>query len=315
MAATLTASSGFVLPDGRTICYRLSFADDVKRPTILLAGMLATTGAVWARVVDELHRAGFRTLAYDHPGHGGSAPPAVLSTNTFEAMSDDVLALVKGLLGGRGIEPPQKELLHAWIGCSLGAATGVVFAARHPGILRHLVVCDTGSQSPFAAGGPDAVDSFTPRVQAARAAGSLAETLAGTRTRWFGQAWLQNPAHADEAGRLQALMAETTLDGYETCIAALLAPGFDLERHEAPRLADCLPPGGRVLVLVGEKDEPLPPAMKTLASLIRAGFAAKYGAAAAEKSVRFAVVPGAGHASFVDGFDAWCALVLPFLQS
>ncbi|CAK7203066.1 hypothetical protein SEUCBS139899_005795 [Sporothrix eucalyptigena] len=278
-------ASSFALPDGRRIQYTLTFPDEPQRPTIILSSLLATTAAVWDDVVNVLQKNGFRTLAYDHPGHGGSGVPADLKSNTLQEMADGVFALLQSL---------SLNAVHAWIGCSLGAATGVVFATRHPGVLGHLVVCDTISGSPGNVGAPDA---FTPRVKALRdGQATLEEGLAQTRERWLGKEFLES--HPKKTAWLTQLMSETTLDGFETCIAALLSPGFDL-RKIAPTVGV-----DRVLVVVGEKDADLPTTMKALSEQMKEE---------GKRLVGFHVLPNAGHACFVDAFDPWCKVVLPFL--
>lgn len=280
----------FTVPGGHSLRYTLTFPDAPERRTILLSSLLATTAAVWDDVVAVLHQNGFRVLRYDHPGHGGSSVRTKdLSDNTLDGMADDVYALVQSTTG--------TTQLHAWIGCSLGAATGVVFAARHPGVVRRLVVVDTISASPGNAG---VADAFSPRVKALRDGDQTFETaLAQTRERWLGDAWLT--AHPAQRAWLERLMAETTLDGFETCIAALLSPQFDLR----PLAATVASSGvERVLVVVGENDADLPTTMKALADQMRD---------ASGRSVGFHVLPNAGHASFIDGFESWCKVVLPFL--
>jgi pimeloyl-ACP methyl ester carboxylesterase len=280
----------FTLPGGHSLRYTLTFPDVPERRTILLSSLLATTAAVWDDVVAVLHQNGFRVLRYDHPGHGGSSVRTKnLAENTLDGMADDVYALVQSV----GLTK-----VYAWIGCSLGAATGVVFAARHPGVVRRLVVIDTISASPGNAG---VADAFSPRVKALRDGDQNFETaLAQTRARWLGEEWLA--ANPDKSAWLERLMSETTLDGFETCIAALLSPQFDLR----PLAANVASKGvERVLVVVGEKDADLPTSMEALATQMRD---------ASGQKAAFHVLPNAGHASFVDGFDAWCEVVLPFLS-
>ncbi|CAK7233766.1 hypothetical protein SCUCBS95973_008707 [Sporothrix curviconia] len=285
MASARFSPSTFALPDGRRLQYTLAFPSELQRPTIVLSSLLATTAAVWDDVVNVLHKNGLRALTYDHPGHGGSSVPADLQSNTLQGMADDVFALLQSL---------SLRTVHAWIGCSLGAATGIVFAARHPGVLNRLVVCDTISGSPGNMGAPDA---FTPRVKAFHdRQATMEEGLAQTRERWLGKEYLDS--HPEKAAWLAQLMSETTLDGFETCIAALLSPGFDLRKIASSVGV------GKVLVVVGEKDADLPATMKYLADQIRDD---------GKRTVDFHVLKNAGHASFVDGFDSWCEVVVPFL--
>ena len=287
----------FTLADGRALRYTLSSPDEPQRPTVLLASLLSTTGAVWDHVVPLLHAIGLRTLTYDHPGHGGSAAPTDLGSTTLESMADDVYALLAGLASEQKLAIPR---LHAWIGCSMGAAAGVVFATRHPGTVGTLVVCDTISASPANMGVDDA---FGPRVRMVREQGTCANLLSATRERWFGADWIA--AHPDTVAWLSQLMSETTVDGFETSVAALTSPTFDL-RALAPKVADSVE---RVLLVVGENDADLPVTMKALAADIKKGFGA-----AADDKVGFHVLPVAGHASFIDGFEAWRAVVIPFLS-
>ncbi|CAK7222125.1 hypothetical protein SBRCBS47491_004763 [Sporothrix bragantina] len=285
MASTSFSPSTFALPDGRRLRYTLTFPDEPERRTVVLSSLLATTAAVWDDVVEVLHQNGFRALTYDHPGHGGSSAPADLQRNTFQGMADDVFALLQSL---------SLSKVYAWIGCSLGAATGVVFAARHPGVLDRMVVCDTISGSPGNLGAPDA---FTPRIKALRdGQATMEEGLAQTRERWLGKEFLDR--HPEKAAWLAQLMSETTLDGFEACIAALLSPGFDLREIEPGIGVD------KLLVVVGEKDADLPTTMEALADQIRDGD---------KRVVDFRVIKNAGHASFIDGFDSWCEVVVKFL--
>ncbi|ERS95478.1 hypothetical protein HMPREF1624_07994 [Sporothrix schenckii ATCC 58251] len=285
-----TQPTTFTLPGGHRLRYTLTFPGAPERRTILLSSLLATTAAVWDDIVAVLHQNGFRVLTYDHPGHGGSTVRTKdLAENTLDGMADDVYTLVESI----GITQ-----LHAWIGCSLGSATGVVFAARHPGVVRRLVVVDTISASPANAG---VADAFSPRVKALRAGDQTLEAaLAQTRERWLGEEWLT--AHPDKRAWLERLMAETTIDGFETCIAALLSSQFDLRP-----LAGTVASSGveRVLVVVGEKDADLPTSMKALADQMRDG---------SGKDIGFHVLPNAGHASFIDAYGTWLDVVLPFLK-
>ncbi|CAK7245880.1 MAG: hypothetical protein STHCBS139747_007485 [Sporothrix thermara] len=285
MAAARFSPSIFVLSGGRRLQYTLAYPDEPQRPTVVLSSPLATTAAVWDDVVNVLHKKGLRALTYDHPGHGGSSAPDDLQSNTLQTMAEDVFELLQSL---------SLNTIHAWIGCSLGAATGTVFSERHPGVLDRLVICDTVSGSPANMGTPDV---FTPRVRALRDGQStLEEGLAQTRERWLGKDYLAS--HPEQAAWLTQLMSETTMDGFETCIAALLSPGFDL-REIAPKIGV-----DKVLVVVGEKDADLPTTMKALADQIYDG---------GKRAVGFHVLQNAGHTSFIDGFDSWCEVVLPFL--
>jgi 3-oxoadipate enol-lactonase len=207
-------------------------------------------------------------------------------------MAEDVYALLKHL----GIKK-----LHAWIGVSMGAAAGIVFAAKYPGVVGKLIVCDTISSSPGNAGAPD---GFTPRVAAAREAGNMDATIEGTLERWLGGTWMEkNPA---ETERMRKLMHGTSINGYETCCAALISETFDLRRitTKAGSGVDA------ALLLVGENDANLPESMEELRQGIESGLKSKKGESA---SVALKVIGNAGHVCFIDGFDGFMEHVTKFL--
>ncbi|KFH45030.1 3-oxoadipate enol-lactonase-like protein [Hapsidospora chrysogenum ATCC 11550] len=283
--------SSITLPDSRKFAYSL---DTVPQdgPIVILANSLCATLALWDNVVPVLNKNGFRTLRYDQPGHGDSSAPAGLDT-TFDSMADDVRFLLQSL---------DITKVHAWVGVSMGAATGVVFTTKFPGVVSRLAICDTVSCSPVNAGTEDA---FGARVAAAREAGNMEATVEGTMERWFGKAWVNT--NAEEAQRMRSLMIRTTVDGFESCCHALRSPSFDLR-----------PLYGRVgasvdeaICVVGEKDANLPQSMEEMRAQIEEGFTA----AGKPKKVELAVVKNAGHVCFIDGFDQFVRIITPFLTA
>lgn len=279
-------NKSFTLPDGRVISYCMTEAVPGS-PTVLLSNSLCSPFRAWDRVVPVLSDAGFGVLRYDQPGHGDSGVPVDLRSTTFDSMADDVAALLAHLGVSR---------LHGWVGVSMGASTGVYFAARYPGVVRRLVACDTVSGAPANFG---AADPFAARVRAMREAGSLDGLLLATLERWFGRAWMHS--HPAEAARMRAVLAGTTMDGFETCCAALSNPGYDLW----PRLEAAGRGCEEALIVVGEKDADLPTTMRE----IQAGLERGNG-----KLVELKVIKGAGHVCFIDGFEEFCDVVVSFLQ-
>lgn len=280
------------LPEGRELSYCLSAEPSPDSPIVLLANSLCADARSWDKVVPVLHSAGLRTLRFDFPGHGASEVPADVTTTTFGSLADDVYALLESL----GLAK-----IHAWLGVSMGAATGIVFVTRYPGIVSRLVACDTIACSYVNEEG--GTDVFAPRVAAAREKG-MDGVIEGTLARWFGEEWMKN--NPDETSRMRSLMKSTTVDGFETCCAALRSPTFDL-RPLLPKVASSV---DDVLLVVGEKDANLPQTMDTMRKQIEEGFQK----AGKEKSVALEVIPNAGHVCFIDGFDKFCQVVVPFLK-
>merc|ERR1712070_648295 len=105
----------------------------------------------------------------------------------------------------------------------MGGIKGVYFVSRHPGIVNKLIVSDAIAMSPTVAG---ITDNFAARARAAKEAGSVAEDLAITRKRWFGEEWMAE--HPGETARMENSMASTTIGGLEACCTALGQLSFDL---------------------------------------------------------------------------------------
>lgn len=281
------------LPDGRGISYEISRAPGGDaRPLILLSNSLCAPYCTWDAVVQQLNIHGIAVLRYDQPGHGLSESPGNADETTFESLADDVAALLRHL---------QISKLDAWVGVSMGSATGVVFATRYPGVIDKLIVCDTISCSPRVAGTPDV---FETRSQAAVEAGNMDDIVEQTIDRWFTQAWRQkNP---DELSRVRSIMQTTTVNGFAACCHALSAPTFDL-RPLAPKLADCVK---EVTLAVGENDANLPQSMKELQILIQGGFSND----GEGKMINLHVLKNAGHVCYLDNLPDFLHVVVNELR-
>ncbi|KAI1269343.1 alpha/beta-hydrolase [Xylariaceae sp. FL1019] len=292
MAASTSVTS-LQLPDSRALSYDVTApSTDKARPYVLLASPLCAPLATWDHVVPELVSQGFNVLRFDQPGHGSSGVPADLSTTTFESMADDVHHLLKHL---------QIEKLYAWIGVSMGAATGIVYAAKYPGVIERLVPCDTISSSPVNAGTDDA---FGPRVAVAREAGNLDASVEGTMERWFGRSWMET--NVSESERMRKLMRSTSVDGFETCCAALRSKTFDLR----PLVTKAGAGVKSALLVVGANDANLPQSMQELRKGIEDGLKSKQGESV---SVELKVIENAGHVLFIDGFTDFIKIITQFL--
>ncbi|ROT42650.1 alpha/beta-hydrolase [Sodiomyces alkalinus F11] len=287
--ASNSDSSLLTLPDGRSLEYRLSAPP--SGPVILLPNFLGAPFQAWDPFLPSLHARNFRTLNFNQPGHGASTTPADLTSTTFPSIADDVSHLLSHL----GI-----ETLYAWIGLSMGAALSFFFVTRHPDRVGKLIACDTLSSSPRNAGTDDI---FANRVKAARDAGSLSATVESTLQRWFGDAWIA--AHPDETARLRALMATTTLDGFETCCNALRSDTFDVR----PLFRKVGASVEEALLVVGENDGDLPQSMATMRDEVQEGFKE----AGKDREVELKLIRNAGHVSFIDGFEQFSNHVLAFL--
>ncbi|KAJ9612043.1 Transcription initiation protein SPT3 [Cladophialophora chaetospira] len=284
------------LSDGRLMSYALSTTShqtDIRPPVVLLSNSLSAPYRSWDRVTGVLLAEGFDVLRYDQPGHGDSSAPSDLDQTTFDSMAEDVCSLLQSL---------NITKLGAWIGVSMGAAKGVFFSTKYPGLVESLVICDTIISSPTVAG---VTDVFGPRASQALAEGNMKSMVDATLARWFSAEW--RTANPVEVESTRDIMMGTKVEGFVTCIRALQSPGFDL----TPLAGNLGSSVDNVLMLVGELDANLPQTMDVLRRQIQEGF----DVVGKNVTVHLRVVKNAGHVCYVDGFEEFCHIVIGFLKS
>ncbi|HZR61832.1 MAG TPA: alpha/beta fold hydrolase [Xanthobacteraceae bacterium] len=224
-------------------------------PWIVFSNSLATSTAMWDEQAAAL-KSRFRVLRYDQRGHGGTEVPA--GRYAFDTLLEDAL----GLLDALGIAKTH------FAGLSMGGATALGLAERHPDRLDRVIVCDSPCQST-----PQSSQQWEERIAVAQKHGidALVEPTVG---RWFPPETLaKNPPHLD---KVRAMFRATPVNGFIGCAAALAAHDY------ASAIASVKRP---VLFLVGEKDAPAP-AMRKLHEKLPGS--------------RYVELPGAGHISNMD---------------
>jgi 3-oxoadipate enol-lactonase len=196
-------------------------------PTLVLAGSLGSTAAMWDPLVAFLADS-FRVVRCDLRGHGESpSPPAPY---VIDDLGDDLVALLDEL----GIERAHLA------GTSIGAMAAMSAAARHHDRVDRLVVI--GASARF--------EDARPWVERARRVlvegpEAIAEV---TVARWTTPGWAAD--HADRLPAMQAMFRRADPAGYAGCCLALAA--MDLR----PLLGDIRAP---TLVLCGRDDAATPP--------------------------------------------------------
>jgi 3-oxoadipate enol-lactonase len=198
----------------------------------------------------------FRVLRYDQRGHGGSEVPA--GRYAFDTLLADALGLMDAL---------SIKTAH-FAGLSMGGATALGLAERHPDRLDRIIVCDSPCQST-----PQSSQQWEERIAVAQKQGieTLVEPTVG---RWFpAETVAKNPPHLD---KVRAMFRATPVNGFIGCAAALA------DHDYASAIATVQRP---VLFLCGEKDAPAP-AMRQLNEKL--------------KGSRYVELPGAGHISNLD---------------
>ena len=217
----------------------------------------------------------YRCLSYDHRGQGdsgfGASQPSPDRLGT-EGLYEDAVALLEQL----GVDSCH------WVGSSIGGMVGVRVAARHPELVRSLVLLgfstrrqDMG-QVNFVAGG------FGGLVT-----GSLMRGM-------FGKTFMSDPARAEERELWRQWFATLLVPKAAPMHRAVLGhPGTPpelLAQVEAP-----------TLIIVGEDERP--PLLDDCAQAQRD-----------IPDARLVTIPGAGHVILIEQPDAGTAAITEFIR-
>ena len=207
---------------------------------IVLSHALGLDLHMWDALAAQLAAANHPVLRYDHRGHGGSAVPA--GPYTMDDLVDDAARLLREW--GRG---PV-----VWVGLSMGGMVGQGLAVRHPELIKGLVLANTTSQYPPAAGAV-----FEQRIGAVRA-GGMAAIADAVLERYFSAAF--RAAQPEAVATFRAKVLNTDAAGYVACCAAVGKVDW-LERLNTVACP--------TLVIAGALDVGAPPAMsQTMAEKI-----------------------------------------------
>jgi len=224
-------------------------------PWIVFSNSLATSIAMWDEQAAAL-KDKFRVLRYDQRGHGGTDAPA--GRYSYDTLLADAL----GLLDALSIEKAH------FAGLSMGGATALGLAERHPDRFASVIVCDSPCQST-----PQSSQQWEERIVVAQKQG-MAALVDSTIARWFPpETVAKNPPHLD---KVRDMIRATPVNGFIGCAAALAAHDY------ASAIATVKCP---VLFMTGEKDGAAAPMRKLNEKL---------------PGSRFVALAGAGHISNMD---------------
>lgn len=229
-------------------------------PSVVFSHGVLYSCRMWDGQVSQL-RSRFRCIAYDHRGQGQSAVPA--AGYDMDNVAEDAAALIRTL----GLQPVH------FVGLSMGGFVGMRLAARHPELIRSLVLLDTSADAEPPEHLPRyRVLTFIERWLGPRlVAGAVMNIMHGASVR----------ADTTRAAELQAVRARfIAMDR----IGAVRAVNGVLRREAFGELGNIRAP---TLVMVGEEDTATVPAKaEAIAHAIRGA-----------KLVR---IPKAGHLSPID---------------
>jgi 3-oxoadipate enol-lactonase len=191
---------------------------------LVFSNSLATDLSMWDAQAREF-AGSFRVLRYDQRGHGKTDAPG--GRYTFELLIADALALMDAL----GIQRAN------FCGLSMGGATALGFAQRHPDRIARAIVADSGCAST-----PQSAQQWEDRIAIAQKSG-MEPLIEPTVSRWFPpDVMAKNPPYV---GRVRTMIRNTPVNGFIGCSAALADHDF------RSGVANTKPP---VLFIAGEKD-------------------------------------------------------------
>ncbi len=257
-----------VKANGISINYRV---DGTSGPWLVLSNSLATDLSMWDQQAKDF-ASSHRVLRYDQRGHGKTEAPA--GRYTFDMLIADALGLMDALKIDRA----------NFCGLSMGGATALGLAQRHPDRIARAIVCDSGCAST-----PQSAQQWEERIAVAQKDG-MELLVEPTVTRWFPPDIVaKNPPYL---ARVRAMVRNTPVNGFIGCSAALADHDF------RSNVAATKPP---VLFIAGEKDAggAVPTAMKGLHQALSGS--------------RYVELPGAGHISNLDDPAGFTRAIREFL--
>jgi 3-oxoadipate enol-lactonase len=197
-------------------------------PLHVLGPSLGTSTILWENATPPLAER-FLVTAWDLPGHGAS--PAAGEAFTVADLADAVAAAVREM---------GEERVH-YAGVSLGGATGLELALRHPDLVASAAIIASGAQL----GDPAAWHERAALVRAQ----STSALVIPSAERWFAPGSVAR--EPDLSGRLLHALRDADADSYARCCEALA------EYDVRDRLGDI---GMPILALWGEHDRVAPEA-------------------------------------------------------
>jgi 3-oxoadipate enol-lactonase len=145
---------------------RLNFVKQGQGPTVVLSHALGCDISMWDEVAAHLS-AHYSVLRYDHRGHGQSEAP--VPPYSMQMLADDAAALITEQCQGP---------VH-FVGLSMGGMTAQALAARHPHLVRSIVMANSAQHYDDAAKA-----MWDARIKTVLQSG-VAAIADGAMQRWF----------------------------------------------------------------------------------------------------------------------------------
>jgi len=212
----------------------LYFATQGQGPLVVLSHALGCDLTMWDSVA-ALLQSRYKVLRYDHRGHGRS--PALGDAYTVDDLADDAAEVIR----------TQGDELAHFVGLSMGGMTAQALGARHPSLVRSLVVANSASHYDETARA-----LWRTRIATVQAQGM--EAIAdGALQRWFTPEFRTDATGGQaRVAALRAVLVDTAPTPYAAACAAVA--GIELDAGNA---AITCP----TLVIAGQRDEATPLAL------------------------------------------------------
>ena len=204
-------------------------------PLVVLSHALGCDLTMWDGVAAALQDR-YTVLRYDQRGHGQT--PASAGDYSMDDLADDAAELIRA----QGAGPVH------FVGLSMGGMTAQALAARHPELVRSIVIANSAASYDEAARA-----MWQARIDTVRVNG-VAPIADGAMQRWFTPEFRADQVNggAERVAALRAVLEATPALPYAAACAAVAAIALDAgnARIACP-----------TLVIAGSRDEATPPAM------------------------------------------------------
>lgn len=209
----------------------MNLSQEGQGPVIVLSHALALDRHMWDALSAAL-APHCTVVRYDTRGHGQS--PVSDAPYALDDLAEDAAAVIRSLDRGPVV----------FAGLSLGGMVGQALAARHPELLRGLVVINSAAHYADRS-------LWDTRMQAVKA-GGMPAVAEGSLDRWLSPAFRQTPEGQAVADRLRQRLLTTDPLGYVQACEAIAA--MDL-RAGNRRITT------PTLIVAGRQDQATPPAL------------------------------------------------------
>ncbi|KAM0385398.1 hypothetical protein ACHAPZ_011177 [Fusarium culmorum] len=281
------------LPSGRKITHSVH-EKSPNDPWIIISNSFSTDISLSEPIAERLANSGFSVLSYDHPGHGKSSALEDVDNVIFEEMIDGIDELLYVM---------RITSIRAWIGLSLGAASGVYMARRNPGLIQNLIYCGCppGSLSALGIMSPEMIDKMRDEAEKD---GTTTNVIRHMHYGWASKEWLD--ANPDQDERLKTASSTLSMDAWRAMMTLQKNNDFDMR----PMVPDLMGNDLKIMLVKGEKDTRINPFVDIMNDIVMRAAKEK----AVEDNVKMVTVPNSGHVMFLQNEDYFCNVIQEFIS-